>query len=235
MAAAPGQGRGGEKPLRPPAARGRAVRRAWALAAAGLAADAAAATGQDVGAPAPARLSVAAYGGYGLDYTIPTTSLSFGGEGAERVERDLELGGRATFGLEASKPLSGRVVGIAGWRYETESSCDGPQACPESLAMQGPNSVFQLGVGLAFGGRAPLTVHAGASLSTGDSAASDLGLLFGAFLDIPAPGSSLAVRLGVEDRLAFWENEDAFVDLSGALRRGPSQLVSLRAGLAYRP
>ncbi len=210
--------------------------RALVLLAVAAGAGASAAAAQGV-ATSPAALSLAAYGGWSLDYTIPMRSVSL--VSGEATERDLELGGRTTFGLEATRPLSDRVVGIAGWRYETESTCTAPessaQPCPEELATQGPSSVFQLGLGLVLGGRSSMTLHAGATYSTGDTHASDIGLLFGAFIDVPVAGPHLALRVGVDDRLAFWEEDDAFVDISGSLERGPSHVVGLRAGLALRP
>jgi hypothetical protein len=199
----------------------------------------------DGAAEGPARRSVGVFGGYGFGYTIPSRSIAFIGEGAVQYQRDWKLDARGLGGIDGTLPIAPRFVLLGSWRFEPETTgspeCSGLDA--ETLAqiacvgraVQGPNTVAYAGLGGILGDRLPLTVHAGPTLTTGDTSASRLGLMFGLALDVPTPRSDLVLRLAAEDRLAFWRNDDAIVDASGSLDGGPDHLLALRAGVAFLP
>ncbi len=193
----------------------------------------------------PARRSIGLFGGYGFGYTIPSRAIAFVGDGAVEYRRDWKLDAQGLVGVDGTLPVGPRFAILGSWRFEPETTgspeCSGVDAEVLALiacdgeAVQGPTTVAYLGLGGAVGERFPLTLHAGPTVTTGETSASRIGLLFGATLDIPTPRSGLALRLGFEDQLAFWRNQDAFVDATNRLDRGPSHLLALRAGIAYLP
>ena len=193
----------------------------------------------------PARRSIGLFGGYGFGYAIPSRAVALVGDGAVEYRRDWKLDAQGVFGVDGSLPVGPRFSILGSWRFESETTgspeCSGVDAEVLALiacdgeAVQGPTTVGYVGLGGVIGERFPVTLHAGPTVTTGDTSASRIGLLFGATLDIPTPRSGLALRLGFEDRLAFWRNQNAFVDATNRLERGPSHLLALRAGIAYLP
>ena len=182
-----------------------------------------------------------AFGAWLPGYHLPEVdAFTTPAAGVQQHVRLWDMGARFGAGMDVSYDLAHGFLVVTGVRREADTQggvlCLEGDGCILPLREEASLVVAHLAPGWTTGGPVPVTGYIGPSLSFGDSSASDFGLMLGALVDVPVHIPGLSLRLGVEDRLAFWDSEAPDVEVDGPLLDpGSTHLVAFRAGLAYRP